>query len=382
MIYHSIFFLNNSSFYQNYGENGGALRLIQYEISIINSNFIENAASISGGALYISSQSTNITKSQFMRNLGKYGGAIYFYNQLVPNTKEEKNILVFNSLFYFNVGIEAGCIYTFGMMGGFRSNYIKVYFFKNMGLIAAVFRIQEQQGIYYFKKCEFLSNLAEDGSGFYIGSNPVLELHDSKFIANAAIAVLSYVMNIIQIIKSFFVNISNYPLYTPIITVDNELSLWLFDFKPNAENRKTQFNIGVFVQESTSHIHFNFGLFKRNTALDRGSISLIISLGQLIDNNSKFIENHSGGFGGVFDIEDKSNISLRNSIFFKNSAESSYILIIILIKFDKYLYRGSVIYAYYHVFVNISNITAQNNGFCLTVNKKNQGINIFIIKKD
>ena len=323
LVEHSKCFLINSTFYQNYGDNGGALRLIQNDINIINCNFIENAGSTFGGALYIYSKSINITSCKFMRNSAKRGGAIYFNNKFSLLKNEKEKILIYSSLFYFNIGNEGGCIYIYDNMKTTSSNYTKVYFFKNMGFVGGVLRITGESEIHSFLKCEFLSNMAEDGSGFYITFSATLIFYYSKFIANAAIALFAQILRISLIIFSYFLNLFQNPLYIPIITLDG-LDLWSLNFKPNGEIIKTEFNSGLFVQESSSSSYFNFCNFKRNTAIDRGAVSLITCDGQLTANNSKFIENHSGGLGGVFDVEDKSKIFLENSIFFKNIADDSY----------------------------------------------------------
>jgi len=73
--------------------NGGFLAAEKSEISIINSLFHFNKATLSGGVIFADSSALNITNSTFVANQANTGGAVSWLNS---------NGLVQNSILYFN----------------------------------------------------------------------------------------------------------------------------------------------------------------------------------------------------------------------------------------------------------------------------------------
>ena len=87
--------LNNISFVNAYGENGGAV-YFNATGSVVNCNFTNNTAQYDGNAIYIENAAVNILNSTFTDNGEDTGYAIFNKGNLTLNTNNVSNI-IYNS---------------------------------------------------------------------------------------------------------------------------------------------------------------------------------------------------------------------------------------------------------------------------------------------
>ena len=115
--------IEDSNFINCSSQFGGAILQLNGNLSIINSNFTDNHASVSGGAIYTSFADIDIINSKFTNNSAlKYGGAIYAE---VTNSSITNSSFVSNSVEKIDLN-SPNTIYAYD-----NSFYIKGSFFNN-----------------------------------------------------------------------------------------------------------------------------------------------------------------------------------------------------------------------------------------------------------
>ena len=336
-IYKPKLIISHSTFYQNFGNIGGALFISQYETFIENSFFLENFGFDLGGAICLSSNIITIINTLFIRNVAEYGGAIYVDIQVFPSIDEARNLTITSSYFHNNLAMgSGGAIYLIKNVFDFTILIESSYFFKNAALIGGVFCLNQFSGNTTVFKSHFVSNFAEYGGGIYLQSNASCLFMNNIFIANAAIKIFikivgiydeffaNYTMNVV-IAQCLLSNLTDdFLISDPIFSFPNLYDMVLNQQLPSEDYVATSAIIGgVFICDSYVYgtsINSKQNLFKRNLALERGGVAGLIQ-GNFTDEKSQFIEN-SGTFGGVFDAEDGSNIIIEGSNFSRNSANT------------------------------------------------------------
>ena len=328
MIHKNRVFCINSTFIQNFGENGGALDILSYELNICNCLFLENIAFILGGALNIASRYITIQKSEFLRNTATFGGACYF--SVDPSSSKlnhiDKSLYFLSTIFYNNVAISmGGAIYTSTGMTFYNTTYTNVYFLKQMAFDAGALCLCDLLGIHTFINCSFLTNIAEYGGGVYIYSNGIFNITNCKFIANTAISIHFYINSFYSLmLYNTFASMTNlsYIYENQSFSINN---LYFIDLTPNSSPGQGHYGgalIQDFNENANSAVFLRKTLFKRNMALERGGAILVLT-GFNDESDCKFIENYAVRFGGVFDLEDTVESYHNNSVFLRNSAGSS-----------------------------------------------------------
>ena len=334
--------INNSIFYQNFGEDGGAISILQYETFINNSTFIENYGFRYGGAIFFSSNVITIQSSIFIRNAASFGGAIFLSRQLFPNVEEENIFTAITTIFYNNLATSSGgAVYYFEKLFDFAIFFTNCYFFKNAALLGgALCFMNRYDGKTNFLNSTFFHNLADYGGAMYIQSNSVFLFENCIFLANAAIKMFFKVMNILELFFAYIMNqlvnnliasnvtsefIIGDPIFSDFANLDS-IILNDVDFEnPSTIGGLILFDVYFDTKNATSINN----VYKRNFALERGGVGVLVS-GNLSDYESKFLENNAGSEGGVFDVEDTSILILFGSIFRRNSAKNLYFFILIL----------------------------------------------------
>ena len=346
IIYKPKLIINNSVFYQNCGEVGGAIEIFQYETFINNSTFIENIGFSFGGAISIFSNVITIKNSLFIRNMASYGGAIYVNRQPFPRTDEKRIFTAESNIFYNNLAASSGgAIYTIQTLFDFTIIFSNCYFFKNTALIGgAMCFMNKLHGNTSFLNSTFFNNLADYGGGIYTQSNSIYYFSNCKFLANAAIKVFLKLADIFLYFYGFITTqilkiwtFSNFT--TELIIQDGACpvlpgldTLNLNDVPPEYQNTSAvggMILLDVYFDRTITYSIQN--LFKRNLALEKGGVGLIVS-SNFSDKDSKYLENYSWNEGGVFDAEDKSNFFFDGSNFQRNSAKNLYYFNIFQIK--------------------------------------------------
>ena len=330
--------INNSIFYQNFGEDGGAISILQYETFINNSTFIENYGFRYGGAIFFSSNVITIQSSIFIRNAASYGGAIFLSRQPFP-IMEEKNIFTaITTIFYNNLATSSGgAVYYFEKLFDFAIFVTNCYFFKNAALLGgALCFMNRNDGNNHFLNSTFFHNLADYGGAMYIQSNSVFLFENCVFLANAAINFFFKLVKILEFFFEYIMNqlINNFiapdfssefiigdPIFVDFASLD---SIILND--SDFENPSTIGGVMLFdVYFDPKNITSIKNMYKRNFALEKGGVAVLVS-GNFTDYESKFLENNAGSEGGAFDVEDTSILTLFRSIFRRNSAKDLYFL--------------------------------------------------------
>ena len=145
--------VENSTFNNNSADNGGAITVgYDYDLSLVNCNFINNAANECGGVLFSNDgdkdDKISITKCTFANNSAvKYGGVLY---------SEYGNNIIEDSKFINNSAGEGGAIYLFKGM----YNYLSVM------------------------RSNFTNNYANNGGAVYASAYNEVSIADCNFINN------------------------------------------------------------------------------------------------------------------------------------------------------------------------------------------------------
>ena len=322
------FIVTNSIFYQNFAQNGGALKILQYEVLIKNCIFLENFAKINGGALYLSAQTIQIFRCQFIGNAARGGGALLLNSPFFSRFNNNKKITLEKTIFYSNIATYAGgAAYIKSEIEGYFTNYSEVYFFKNLAYLGGSIILYDITSKHSFENCRFLNNLAEEGGVLYIQTNSGVYFLGCHFIGNVAIAIIDKIIVLYIMMYSItFINfqITSFSETDLILGAFQTISLeglWTLNFKEGVENDDIDSNNGGVILQITisSELDIESGIFKRNMALHQGGVIYMMQ-GVFNEADSKYIENYSGVLGGVFDFEDQVEVGIKTSIFLKNSA--------------------------------------------------------------
>lgn len=326
----------NSSFTGNYGESGGAVRLISANTLIENCNFTNNYVTAQGGAIIIRDSIVSVLGSIFKDNLAESnGGAIAFDS----NTG---NINIESSVFNNNTGRNGGAIYSESTCNILLSNFTnnKVNNTNN-----AIIYIETTQ--------EIINNTFTDNQATAIiinlGNNVVIE--DNNFTNNKGHGILSNNLQNSKVINNNFLNNQDTGLY---ITGNQNII---------QNNNLTNNNIGVILYgNQTGFIDNNI----KNSKSDGVRLT-----GNNIQINNNNITNNKGH--GLVLNGDKETIT--NNIFTSNSKSGVYSLKVTKTLIQYNLFNSNKEYGLYgrgannKVFNN--NFTSNNIGIQITGDNTN-----------
>ncbi len=277
----------NSSFTGNYGESGGAIRLISANTLIENCNFTNNYVTAQGGAIIIRDSIVSVLGSIFKDNLAESnGGAIAFDS----NTG---NINIESSVFNNNTGRKGGAIYSESTCNILLSNFTnnKVNNTNN-----AIIYIETTQ--------EIINNTFTDNQATAIiinlGNNVVIE--DNNFTNNKGHGILSNNLQNSKVINNNFLNNQDTGFY---ITGNQNII---------QNNNLTNNNIGVI-------LYGNQTGFIDNNIKNSKSDGVRLTGNNILINNNNIANNK--GYGLVLN-GDKETIT--NNIFTSNGKSGVYSL--------------------------------------------------------
>ena len=335
------YYINNCSFIKNtvkYG-GGGAIHLIDGNLTINNSTFINNTANGDGGAIYITYNShgnINIIGTVFINNTAEdhnggaiqnlgYGNITVDNSTFINNTSHSggaiytsgKNVIIDNSTFINNTG-KGG---EGGAIGGSAYDLIM-----SITIDSSVFINNTSSNggaIKYAENCDinnsvFIDNSAHYGGAIVIGYNGNKTIKDSVFINNTAEygdgAIEIYDGNS-TIIGSVFINNTAARYGAGAIYISGGNSIIINSI---FTNNKLKNDTGGAIKIRNGNSTIINSTFINNTANGGGAIGISNVNSTII--NSTFINNTANGGGAIH--MDGCNLTINNSIFTNNMVKN------------------------------------------------------------
>ncbi|MDL2271179.1 hypothetical protein LJC03_05175 [Methanobrevibacter sp. OttesenSCG-928-I08] len=309
--------LKNTTFDSNYLDmyykNGGAIAIIDSNITIENSNFMYNTALLGftslseGGALSCENSNVTIINSLFDGNTAFIGGTIYLdntnfkmFNSSISNGESSmgsagiyavnSKVLINNLTFNNNDG---------GAIGLSNSNYEINYsnFYSNEAPNGAAINLDKSNGI--INNSKIINNTAETSGVIFVGEENTVLIDNCTFQSNIA--------------KSGGAIYNQGKLY-----INNSV------FENNTVNAGYSYVSTGGAISSDGKLYINNSVFKNNLAVGNdhyvstgGAISILEDYSLI--SNSLFI-NNTAGYGGAI-INYEGSIFINHSHFINNTAD-------------------------------------------------------------
>ena len=341
--------INNVNFTSNYGDDAGAIDYLGHNSSnleISNSNFNRNGmdreiygGSYTGGAMAIVTLgNVTLDNNNYTLNFAQNGGAIYYINptpdKLEQNISENSKLIINNSKFNTHgYNPMSGACYYGGAVSIESNNTVIIdnsEFVENMGmeLGGAVYYIGHDESSLLVNNTKFDTNghlsyeYTENGGALYVNTTGNTTITNTEFLNNHADSYYYWQTGGTGEGGALYYNNQN---SNTTLTISNVT----FD----SNGRKKQFDYttadgGAAYINTTGNISITDSKFINNSAQTAGAVHII----QTDNNSSILIENtlfDSNGFGyhyastdegGAITAQTLGNISIVNSSFANNIA--------------------------------------------------------------
>ena len=298
--------ISDSTFIGNSAFDGGAVRAEYGFISVRNSYFENNSASIYGGGAFSSGGGANVTNSTFKGNYARqYGGAIFCYEESktrILNSTFENNTSrhyggavsaavwaeIIDSLFTGNSAADhGGALSLWGELSVVNSNFTK-----NSAQYAGAIFDHSSSSTVSISHSHFTDNIQKSHGVLYIENNAFVS--DSSFINNHAYDGVGGAI------------VSNQNL-----TVSNSV------FTNNSVDRSWGYSVGGAIINYGQNLNVANSIFTDNRAHSGGAIISFSGNTTVVDSNFK---NNSAYEGGACFKRNEGRIFFLNSTFEDNRA--------------------------------------------------------------
>ena len=329
--------LNNVNFKDTFSSNGGAVYIASRNVVITNCNFTNSRAIQFGGAIY-SLFNITLNNCRFENNTADTGGGIYLMNDgiaTIENSIFNNNHAYMEGSAVYAIGRGTSLYYSsnFTNNGGNSTLQSGALIIRNGTLLGGAVVSNVYRNI--FTDCLFSNNLAKYGAG--VSSNSKLNKfkrcifsYNKALTSGAGISVhnnanvydCQFNCNNVTVIDD------GYMFGGAAIYSFDELNVYRSNFTGNHVNAK-----GGAIY-ATKYLNVYQSRFENNSASDTagavyGSVLEMITFSKGIIKfteshfyESVFISNTAGKYGGAIYVVD-GNMSIANSTFIKNSAESA-----------------------------------------------------------
>lgn len=346
------------SLFQNIGHDGfnatefTAIRTIESDTTVKNSNFSYNAGGENSGALYNEESNITIINCVFYANSAKHGGAIYnrckektcqmnisdsFFMENTAVSKggaisnEESDITISNCMFQAHSAKHGGAIYNRCKEKTCQMNISDSFFIESTAESIGGALSNEEIEI-TISKCIFHVNIAEYGGAVYdkcAKKTCQINISDSFFIENSA----SIIGGALRFKTDYHGNISNsvfYKNYARLyggaigVTDDKRNSKITLYNSSLCENcvRKNSWGGAIFansIENGNVQVILNNITMYNNSAFNGNGGGIYGSLASIHINGGTISGNYAEGDGGGIAVS-QSEINIESAIIANNSA--------------------------------------------------------------
>ena len=306
-------FIENSSFHDNQGVSGGVLYLNHSQVHISSTNFTNNSAQI-GGSVYVHNGNVNINASNFINNKAYIlGGALY--------TTEMANTDIYDSYFAHNEAERAG-----GVIAANSSTSTGIYnstFELNLSkYIGGVIHATYNQTI-HIHGSSFLNNTAQQSGGAIVYAfNATADISDSAFMNNVA----HYAAGVLYAIDGTHTTIYNSSFVNNSAGDDGGALLFykdqtVFIHGSRFTHNKCDDSGGAVSCSYSAKTEIHDSHFSDNLATFAGGALFTGDDAQTDVYNSQFTDNTADFAGGAFAGYFDQTIRIYNTSFTNNTAQ-------------------------------------------------------------
>ena len=317
----TVTFINWSTLFNNQAAHGGVVHLEESSMTIYDSVFDDNYASINGGVIsgsirggVVSGYNVSIHKSNFTNNKASSNGGVSYIS--------DSSLIVMNQSQFFNntAAVDAGVHYTTGESNiithlcKFSGNSAK----NRGGVICAL-----GQTSVTIKSSSFNDNTVDSYGGvIHLEGNNVMEIYGSTFDDNYA-GIHGGVINCYNVMTNISIHKSNFNNNKASsnggVSFISESSL-IVVIESRFLNNTAGAKAGVHYIAGGSNITTLSCKFSGNSAKNRGGIICALGQTSVTIKHSSFNDNTADMNGGVIHLEGNNVMEIYNSTFDDNRA--------------------------------------------------------------